>query len=116
MPEWHVYLVRCTDGSLYTGIATNVERRLAEHIEGKKKGARYLRGRGPLELVFTKPVGTRCVALRIESLIKRLPKVEKERLVDKSQRIEPLLALARRRLRRARESSPRIDKARGAER
>jgi putative endonuclease len=79
-PPWFVYLVRCRDGSLYTGVASDVERRLREHSEGGRRGARYLRGRGPLRLVFRLAVGNRGRALRVERRIKRLPKAGKERL------------------------------------
>ncbi len=83
MPEhpWHLYIVRCADGSLYTGVALDVERRLAEHRAGAARGARYLRGRGPLALVLAAPVGSRSEALRIERAVKALPKRRKEALV-----------------------------------
>ena len=81
MPSWYVYMVRCRDGSLYTGIATNVSRRIAEHRGSGGKGAKYLRGRGPLRLVFTRPARSREVALRLEWRIKRLPKARKEELL-----------------------------------
>lgn len=76
---WRLYLVRCADGSLYTGIATDTARRLAEHRSGK--GAKYLRGRGPLQLVFDHHAGDRAQALRLEHRVKRLSKQDKERLV-----------------------------------
>jgi putative endonuclease len=72
-------MVRCRSGNLYTGIATDVERRLAEHRAGK--GAKYLRGRGRLRLVYQQRIGTRGAALKIERLIKKWPKHRKERLV-----------------------------------
>ena len=90
MTTWSVYLLRCADGSLYTGIATDVSRRLAEHADGEK-GAKYLRGRGPLELVFHQEVGDRSLALRIEHRIKRLPKACKEDLGQLPRRIEELV-------------------------
>ena len=77
--EWYVYMVRCRDGKLYTGIATNVDRRFAEHQSGK--GAKYLRGRAPLKLAFKKRIGSRSLALKVERLIKRLPKNKKEMVV-----------------------------------
>lgn len=77
--HWQLYLVRCADGSLYTGIATDIERRFTEHQAGK--GAKYLRGRGPLQLVFACPAGDRGTALRLERQVKRLVKADKERLV-----------------------------------
>lgn len=79
MQQWHVYIVRCRGGSLYTGIALDVERRIAEHRANK--GAKYLRGRGPIELVFQKKIGNKSAALKLEREIKRLPKIKKEALV-----------------------------------
>ena len=76
---WHLYLIRCDDGALYTGITTDVQRRLQEHR--RNRGARRLRGRGPLELVFAQAVGDRGLALRLESAVKRWSKARKERLV-----------------------------------
>ncbi|BAN68581.1 GIY-YIG nuclease family protein [endosymbiont of unidentified scaly snail isolate Monju] len=78
-PLWHLYLIRCADGSLYTGITTDVQRRLDEHRHNR--GARRLRGRGPLELVYSRPVGDRSRALRIEHRVKRLKRAAKEALV-----------------------------------
>jgi len=80
MADWYVYILRCGDGSLYTGIATDVERRLAEHQTNK--GAKYLRGRGPLKLVFEKQVGSRSQALKIEHKVKGLTRKEKEDLIN----------------------------------
>lgn len=80
LQPYSLYLVRCRDGTLYTGIATDVQRRLAEH-GGNGRGAKYLRGRGPLRLVFEYPVGDRSLASRIERLVKQLPRLQKERLV-----------------------------------
>jgi putative endonuclease len=74
--SFSIYLVRCGDGSVYTGIAVNVERRLAEH-DGHRRGARYLRGKGPLELLYQQEIGNRSLAQRIEHRVKRLPSEEK---------------------------------------
>lgn len=79
MTQWYLYIIRCRDGSLYTGIATDVARRFAEHASDK--GAKYLRGRGPLKLVYEQKIGTRAQALRIESQVKKLNRRLKERLV-----------------------------------
>jgi len=76
---WYVYILRCGDGSLYTGITDDVERRLAVHRSGK--GAKYTRGRGPLELVYTEAVPDKSAALRREIQIKGLKRQEKERLI-----------------------------------
>ena len=91
MSVWHVYLVRAGDGSLYTGIATDVKRRVAEHAEGR--GAKALRGRGPLELVYRKRIGDRGLALRLEHQLKLRSKDEKEALVRKRPTRAALLAL-----------------------
>ncbi|MDX1481685.1 MAG: GIY-YIG nuclease family protein [Woeseiaceae bacterium] len=80
MPTYSLYVLRCRDDSLYTGIATDVARRLAEHADGRR-GARYLRGRGPVRLLRAEPVGDRSAASRAEASFKRLSKSEKERLV-----------------------------------
>lgn len=76
---WFLYLVRCNGGQLYTGITTDVARRFAEHEAGT--GAKFLRGKGPLELVFSQPIGDRSEALKSEIAVKRLSRVEKERLI-----------------------------------
>ena len=73
-------MLRCGDGSLYTGIATDVPRRLAEHRQGRK-GARCLRGRKPLTLVFCSEVGDRSLATRAEMRVKRLDRNAKEQLI-----------------------------------
>lgn len=90
MSAWSVYLIRCADGSLYTGITTDVERRLAEHEHGDK-GARYLRGRGPLTLVYRREIGDRSDASRVEHRFKRLTKAEKERCLKNPRRLERFL-------------------------
>ncbi len=77
--DWSVYLVRCGDGSLYTGIAVDVAARLEKHRAGR--GAKYLRGRGPLEIVFQERVGNRSQALRLEGAIKRLPTERKREII-----------------------------------
>ena len=89
MPDWYLYMVRCRDGSLYTGIATDVESRLADHRTNK--GSKYLRGRGPLKLVFKKQIGEKGRALKIEHKVKNLPRHKKEALVKTGVGIEALL-------------------------
>ncbi|UCG53795.1 MAG: GIY-YIG nuclease family protein [Candidatus Latescibacterota bacterium] len=81
MPAWHLYLVRTRNGNLYTGIATDVSRRFAEHQANGGRCARYLRGRTPLRLVFKKRIGSRSLALKAEWRIKRLKKHQKEQIV-----------------------------------
>jgi putative endonuclease len=91
MPRWSIYVVRTSSGQLYTGIATNVRRRLDEHEAGT--GAKALRGRGPLELVYRKRLGDRGLALRVEHQLKRRSKVEKEAIVRRRPTRAGLLAL-----------------------
>lgn len=81
MSDWYLYLIRVKNGGLYTGIATDVERRLSEHAAGGKKGAKYLRGRGPLQLVFRQKIGSRSQALKAEAAVKKMPKAQKEKLI-----------------------------------
>jgi putative endonuclease len=76
---WHVYLVRCGDGTLYAGATNDLPRRFAAH--GAGKGARYTRGRGPLVLAWSEEVADRSAALRREIEVKRLGRAEKLRLV-----------------------------------
>lgn len=80
MPTYSVYIVECRDGTYYTGIATDVERRFAEHEAGRR-GARYLRGRGPLRLVFAEQVGDRSRAQRAEYRVKQLARQKKRELI-----------------------------------
>jgi len=93
MLNWYLYLIRCRDGSLYTGITTNVTRRFAEHQENNSAGAKYLRGRGPLVLVFQKKLGGRSLALGVESRVKKLSKTGKEELTRTDSRINEIIKL-----------------------
>lgn len=79
---WTVYLARCSDGTLYTGITTDLQRRLAEHNSGC--GASYTRSRAPIVLVYWEPAADRSGALRRERAIKRLSRTEKEKLVRRA--------------------------------
>jgi putative endonuclease len=84
---WYLYIVRTNYGHLYTGITQDVERRFLEHKEGGKKAAKYLRGKGPLKLVFQQEIGNRSSALKAERALKKLPKQQKEGLANKSRRL-----------------------------
>lgn len=77
--KWSVYILRCGDGSLYTGVAVDVQARLKMHRSGK--GAKYTRGRGPLELVYTEECSDKSEALKRELSIKALTRAEKENLL-----------------------------------
>ena len=82
MNNWFLYLIRCRNGRLYTGITTDVERRFAEHKSNDKKGSKYLRGKAPLTLVMQKKIGNKSMALKIEEKVKNLSKIKKEMSVD----------------------------------
>ena len=81
--RWYLYILRCKDNTLYTGITTDVEKRLEAHRSGK--GAKYTRGRAPLELVYRESCGNHSEALKREAEIKRLTRKEKELLVKKQE-------------------------------
>jgi len=91
MAAWSLYLLQCADGTVYTGIATDVKRRIAEHESGSR-GARYLRGRGPLSLLYACEVGDRSLATRLEIRVKKLSRVEKVSVESLPQRIDSLLS------------------------
>ena len=77
--QWYLYILRCKDNTLYTGITTDVEKRLEAHRVGK--GAKYTRGRAPLELIYRENCENHSEALKREAQIKRLSRQEKELLV-----------------------------------
>jgi putative endonuclease len=79
MNGWSVYLIRTASGALYTGIARDVDRRVEQHTANR--GAKCLRGRGPLILVYQRRIGDRALASRVEHAVKRLNKADKEALV-----------------------------------
>lgn len=76
---WQVYIIRCSDDSLYTGITTDVDRRLQQHARGR--GAKYFRGRQPRELVYLEGGHDRSSAARREMVIKGMSRLEKEQLI-----------------------------------
>lgn len=76
---WQVYIVRCADATLYTGIARDVTKRIDEHNHGRQ-AARYTRGRRPVQLVYSETCATKGEALRREMAIKKLPRSQKEYL------------------------------------
>ncbi|VEP12332.1 conserved hypothetical protein [Hyella patelloides LEGE 07179] len=78
---WSIYIIRCRDRSLYTGISNNVAKRFAVHQLGNAQSAKYTRTRHPLQLVFTAEIGTRSAASTAEYQIKKLSKKTKELLV-----------------------------------
>src|SRR5689334_3375439 len=78
--RWFLYLARCTDGTIYTGIARDVTARIAAHDAGR--GARYTRGRGPLAVCAIRRCTSRSEALRLEYAVKRLSRARKEKLLS----------------------------------
>lgn len=93
MKEWHLYLIRTRNRSLYTGITTDVRRRFEEHCGHDGKGAKYLRASRPLELVYQAKIGDRVLALKAEHSLKRLSKIKKEHIVFEKPEGEALLDL-----------------------
>lgn len=83
---WNLYILRCRDGSLYTGITTDVDKRFEAHASGK--GAKYTRGRGPLILVYREECGDHSAALKRELEVKKLTRQEKELLIQNSSKTE----------------------------
>jgi putative endonuclease len=81
MTTWTVYIVRCIDGSLYTGIAKDVARRIEEHNADNLRAANYTRTRRPVALAYQEPAATRSAAGKREYQIKQLSRMEKEALV-----------------------------------
>ena len=79
--HWYVYMLRCADDSLYTGITKDIERRVAEHNSGKQLSASYTRSRLPVTIVYQETCSTRSKATKREHAIKKLNRQEKERLL-----------------------------------
>ena len=86
---WYVYIVRCADSTLYTGVAIDVTRRVAEHngVRSKRAGARYTRSRRPVKLVYREPAANRSAACKREYRIKQLPRAEKLALIAAGSRM-----------------------------
>jgi predicted GIY-YIG superfamily endonuclease len=84
---WYVYMVRCSDGSLYTGITNDLEKRLRAH-NSAKDGARYTRSRRPVTLVYAEEAGSKSSASRLEYQIKRLSRSKKKRLITSTAKMK----------------------------
>lgn len=79
---YHIYILKCSDGSLYTGITTDIERRILEHNGSGKLGAVYTRNRRPVELVYSKEYEDRSTASKEEYRIKQLTREEKLAMLE----------------------------------
>lgn len=84
MSPWSLYIIRCRDGELYTGVTTDVNRRFVEHQGGGPRAAKYLKGKAPLQLVYQELVGSRSEALKREIQIKKLSRQQKLALLNAS--------------------------------
>lgn len=80
--SWHVYILRCADGSLYTGVARDLQRRVLQHNGELAGGSRYTRGRRPVELLWSDAEVDRSAAQRREASIKKLSRDQKLRLLQ----------------------------------
>jgi len=78
--NWHVYIILCSDNTLYTGISNDVDRRVLQHAS--QRGAKYFRARRPKRLVYLESGHSRSTASRREAAIKKLQRPDKERLID----------------------------------
>lgn len=90
--DWSVYIILCSDGSYYTGISTDVERRFRQH--GSGKGAKYFRIRQPARIVFVEAGHCRASATRRELMLKKMTHGDKARLIASRQRKEPARSVA----------------------
>jgi len=80
-PIWFLYMIQCANGHLYTGVTLDIARRFQEHQGGGPKAAKFLRGKGPLLLVYKEKVGSRSDALKREIAIKRWSRAKKLALI-----------------------------------
>ncbi len=85
MKKWYVYMVRCTDNSLYTGITIDVEKRIAAHNLGK--GAKYTRSRSPIKLLRVEACSNESQARKREAEVKSWSKLKKEKLIKSTKKI-----------------------------
>lgn len=89
--EWSLYMIKTRLNTLYTGISTDVERRFKEHSGASKRAARYLKGKGPLELVWQQSVGSKSDALTLEYQVKKLNRRQKLSLIEGEIALDSLL-------------------------
>ena len=80
--SWYVYIVRCSDGTLYTGITKDLKKRIGEH-NSDKGGAKYTKSRRPVDLVYSEQVESRSAAAKLEYRFKRMPRAKKKAMAAK---------------------------------
>ncbi len=83
MKQWYVYIATCADGTLYTGITTDLERRIKEHNTDNTKGANYTRGRRPIRLAYSECQQDRSSAAKREAAIKKITRKQKLELISR---------------------------------
>ena len=86
--NWWLYIIRTSGNQLYTGITNDVERRFEEHHSNSPKTAKFLRGKGPLTLVFKQLIGSRSMALKMEYQIKQFSRSQKLDLINGKLKLE----------------------------
>jgi putative endonuclease len=91
--DWSVYIIRCDNSTLYTGISTDVARRLKEHRSGDRKAAKYTKPFSSIDLVYEICVGDRSLAAKIEYQVKKLPRQKKDFIVSNHLSRDKLMAL-----------------------
>ena len=84
IPRWYLYVVRCNDGTLYTGVSTDVSRRVREHNGSKKRGAKYTKSRRPVELVWSREYKNRSEAQSAEYSFKKLLHKQKWEIINEN--------------------------------
>ena len=89
--EWSVYILRCSNDALYTGVTTDVDRRVTEHCQPRRTGARYTRAFVPVELAYHCRAGSKRLAYRSEYRIKKLPRTRKLEIVAQNFSLSQLL-------------------------
>jgi putative endonuclease len=92
MSDWSVYIIRCDRSALYTGISTDVARRVREHRSGDRKAAKYTKSFSSIDLVYEMHIGDRSLAAKIEYQIKKLPRQKKEFIVSSRLSLNKLMA------------------------
>ncbi|GGP49597.1 hypothetical protein GCM10009347_15840 [Shewanella algicola] len=80
--SWYLYIIRCANSHLYTGVTTDVTRRFAEHQSGGPKAAKFLKGKGPLTLMYQETLIDRSSALKREIAVKKLSRLQKLQMIE----------------------------------